>query len=370
VPARRPDAGRRRMTPILDEQDVEAVLDMGSCLDAVRGAFHDLGTGEAVNRPRTHAYTRLEDGSFYNLKSMDGGSPRIGLHAIRVCSEVAVERQVGGVWREQKVGRAEGGRFVGLVLLFDLTTTELVAIIHDAGLQRMRVGATSAVAAEQLSRPDSTRVGMFGAGWQAWPQLEALALVRPIEQVVVMSVRRQQTERFAREAQRRLGVPVVVAGSAREVVEGADIVVCATSSMEPVFDGDWLTPGQHVNSLQGSELDDTTHGRADVVCVRTRERPRHYRREVDDWYRYASDHRRERIPETTHVCTLGELVAGIDAGRRDPSEITLFGGSGTGPSSGLGIQFAAVGRSVLDRCRDLGRGRTIPSDWFLQEHHP
>lgn len=358
------------MTLILNEADIERVLDMQTCLQAIRDAFTDLGNGEAVNRPRTHAYTKVGSGEYYTLKSMDGGSPRIGLHALRVSSEVSVETQISGRWRETKRPLARGGGYVGLVLLFDMASTELVAVLHDAGIQRLRVGATSGLAADLLARPAAKTVGLFGAGWQALPQLEALALVRPLEEVRVISTQRESAEAFAVEASDRLGIEVRAVASPEEAVRGADIIACATSSMEPVFDGSWLQPGQHVNSLQASELDNLTHERADVVCVRAVEESLHFRREADAWYRFAMEHQRDRIPDRSRMRTLGELLVGRSVGRTSEDQISLFGGSGTGPSSGLGLQFAAVGKVVLDRCRALGVGRDLPTEWFVEKHHP
>lgn len=164
------------MTLILSETDIESVLTMKDCLRVLEETFNDFGLGHAVDRPRTHTYSYLEPGTFYNFKSMDGGIPRYGVHALRICSEVVQEQNVLGKARQEKLSLAHDGRYVGLLLLFDMTTTEPLAIMQDAGSQRMRVGATSGLASKFLARKDSTRVGLFGTGWQAKPQIEALSL--------------------------------------------------------------------------------------------------------------------------------------------------------------------------------------------------
>jgi alanine dehydrogenase len=359
------------VTLILSEEDIEQVLRVEDCVRVLEETFRDFGLGHAVSRPRTHTYTYLEPDTFYNFKSMDGGVPRYGVHALRISSEVVQAQNHFGRLREVKLPRATGGRYVGLVMLFDIHTTEPLAIMQEAGIQRMRVGSTSAIAAKHIARNDAKRVGIFGTGWQAKPQITALAEVRDLELVKVYSLNPENRARFVAEMATCCDFPVVAAENPREVVEGADIVVCATNSQEPVFDGAWLQPGQHVNSLQAGELDKTTHLRADAIIVRAFEQSRLYvqsnapQRPIHsakmDSFAKGFDHK---------LIALGEIVAGQKKGRTSEQDITLFGGSGTGPSSGLGIQFAAVGKIVYDSARKKGLGYEIPTSYLTETHHP
>src|SRR5436190_15864902 len=102
---------------------------------------------------------------------MDGSIPRLGVHALRVTSDLTHERNGGLGRRRDKIAAAPGGRYVGLVLLFDIETLVPLAIVHDGFLQRMRVGATSAVAARRLARAGARVAGVIGAGWQAGAQI-------------------------------------------------------------------------------------------------------------------------------------------------------------------------------------------------------
>src|SRR3954447_10939213 len=136
---------------------------MEDCIRALEGSFGDLARGEAIDRPRSHTYTALGEGRHYLFKSMDGALPRLGVHALRISSDLTWEHD----GRRDKVPAAPGGRYVGLVLLFDQATLVPLAILHDGYLQRMRVGATSALAADRLARPDVHVAAVVGAGWQA-----------------------------------------------------------------------------------------------------------------------------------------------------------------------------------------------------------
>ena len=118
------------MTLILSEEDIDQVLRVEDCVRVLEETFCDFGLGHAVSRPRTHTYTYLEPDTFYNFKSMDGGVPRYGVHALRISSEVVQTQKHFGRVREAKLPRAGGGRYVGMVMLFDMQTTEPLAIMQ------------------------------------------------------------------------------------------------------------------------------------------------------------------------------------------------------------------------------------------------
>lgn len=357
------------MTLILSNQDVQAALTMQDCVEVLEQVFADYGQGQASNRPRSHTYTPMGPGRFYLFKSMDGSWPRAGVHALRFSSDVTVEAVREGVLKRTKDPVAPGGRWLGLVLLFSLETTELLAIIQDGYLQRMRVGATSAVAARHLAPPGVRVGGMLGTGWQAGAQLLGLRQVLPaIERFYVFSPDSGRRQAFAAEWTDRLGVPVVAVDAPEQAVEEAQLLVGATNALEPVIFGRWLKPGMHVNSVQGHELDGEVLERADLLVVRDREQPT-FHTAGDLWPQEARGQRRFTSEQMARVVTLGEVVCGR-AGRRLPHQITVFGGGGMGGSGGLGIQFAAVAARVYEKARAAGLGREVPTDWFLETMKP
>jgi ornithine cyclodeaminase/alanine dehydrogenase-like protein (mu-crystallin family) len=252
------------------------------------------------------------------------------------------------------------------LLLFSVDTGELLAIMKDRHLQEMRVGATSALAARAMARKESSVAGLFGSGGLAGPQLLGLASCFKLTQVKVYSPSEDHRRRFVERMRERLQVEVVAAREPREVVAGSDIVACATNSFQPVFDGRWLEPGQHVNSVQAWELDRTTFERARHVIVRSM---------VQSIYAQMGDEGtwqepiREDVREIVQpkLCTLGDALLG-KVHRQSEGEITLHGGTGSGGSSGLGgTQFAAIGHLIYQKAVKLGLGRDLPSEWFLQK---
>lgn len=356
------------MTLLLSNDDVLRVLAPEPCIDALEIAFRDLAAGEAVNRPRSHTYTPLGEGHWYLFKSMDGAIPRLGVQAIRMSSDHTHEFARDGKRRREKLAMASGGRYVGLVMLFDIRTLEPLAIIQDGELQRMRVGCTSALAAKHLALPDARVVGLIGSGWQATTQLLALVKVRDLREIRAYSTNAERLRVFCRDMASRLGRDVKPVASTREAIEGADIVACATNSHDPVLDGEWLAPGQHVGSVQSHELDWRTLERAALIVVRSREAAT-FHHPPGNAPVEAGEIKRLDERLAAKVAELGEVIVGR-SGRRSPSDITLFTGGGLGVSSGLGIQFAAVGHAVYQAAKAAGVGRELPTEWFLETAKP
>lgn len=356
------------MTLLLSNADVESVLTMPDCIAALELTFRAQGSGGAVNRPRSHTYTELGPSRQYLFKSMDGAVRDLGVHALRFSSDLVHEvTDRSGRRTRSKQPAAPGDRYVGLVLLFDLETLVPLAIMPDGYLQRMRVGATSALAARHLARGDATTAGLVGAGWQAGGQLLGLHAVIGLERCLVFSPDPGRRHAFCAEYG-DLGFEVLPAASVEEVVAESDVLAMATNALEPVLRGEWLRPGQHVGSVQGYELDGACFERADLIVVRSKEPSTyHYAPGRAPW---EAEHEPE-LPASvlTKMVELAAVVGGA-SGRQDDGEVTLFTGSHSGASAGLGIQFAAVGQAVYASARAQGVGIELPTDWFTQQERP
>lgn len=352
------------MTLLLTNEDVEQVLDMASSLDALEPVYRDLPAGRAVNRPQTHTYLPGPlPGSSYCLKTVEGGATALGVMAIRLTSDVLRAETRDGVTRRLKVPAAPGGRFLGLVLLFSLEHGGLLAILPDGIIQRLRVGASSALATRAMARADARTVGLIGAGAQAAAQLLGLVLVRRPERVYVYSPTPERRRAFAADMRARLELPVEAVDSARAAVEGADIVLAATNSATPVLDAAWLRPGQHVAFIREFEMSDAVLARADRVVVHTRQGDIDHHTPAGR-ADLADTQRGRGIPWGQYP-DLADVLAGLAPGRESPDELTLFMNN-----FGVGIQFATLGACAYERARARGLGRELPDDWFLQAIQP
>ena len=185
------------MALLLTNDDVESVLDVAGAIAAMEAAYRDLADYRAVNVPRTDAYAPDPSGDrTYALKFFAGLIPRTGLAALRIDSDVISWEPYHGNLRKEKRG-VSADRWNGLVLLYSVTNGELVGIMPDGVVQRMRVAATNALGARYLARPDAAVYGLLGTGWQAGAQIQAVAAVRNLREIRVFSPNRDHRERFA-----------------------------------------------------------------------------------------------------------------------------------------------------------------------------
>lgn len=349
------------MTLLLSNEDVEAALGMAECIEAMEIAYRDLGTLAGGNGVRSEilAPTSRKE-ALYSLLTMNGVSPRFGIGAVRINSDILTWPNAAAGRRRVKVPAAPNRRYVGLVLLFDTHSGTPLAIYPDGIVQRMRTGATCGLAAKYLARQDAREAALIGTGWQSGAQVMAICAVRTIKRIRCYSPRREQREAFAREIGRKLNVEIVAVAEPREAVAGADIVMCATNSMEPVFDAGWLAPGMHVSSLKRLELDPRVVAAADVVFTHVREAESRTIRTAGADLAKETEQQKAAFSSTIRQAArpeLSDLLLGRKPGRQSDREVTLFLNY-----AGLGYQFAATGHVIYNNARKRGLGRQLDTD--------
>jgi ornithine cyclodeaminase/alanine dehydrogenase-like protein (mu-crystallin family) len=357
------------MTLILSNGDAEKILSMPDVIVAFEQAYVELREGKAVTRTRANSYTKTSrSDAAYCLKSMDGIVPSLGVGAVRINSDLITSPKDKSGERKVKVPSAPGGRYVGLILLFSSETGEPLAIFPDGVLQRMRVGAASGLGAKYLAREDARTVGMLGAGWQAGSQLMAVCAVRNVETVRVFSPTKANREAFAAEWSARQGVKIVPVDSPEAAMKGADIAICATNTLVPVFFERWVEPGMHMSSIKRQEIEPAAVRRADIIAVHSRDgkpiivmaKDVH----VAEYENEGKEDKKDRI-DYAPLPTLPDLITGNAPKRTSPEQITCFLNN-----IGLGFQFAAVGGVFYQRAKAAGLGRELPTDWFTEDVHP
>lgn len=357
---------------VLTNDDVERVFDAEECLRVLELAYKEYSSGSAANRPRNHTYFPVEDPRFpgfrFRFKSQEGGNVSSGVWALRITSDMAgTEMLPGGVKRRRLLPIATGDRYCGLITLYSMERLEPLAIIHDSYIQKMRVGATSALGIRELANPDIRVAGLFGSGWQAQSHLQYMLHVRPsIEEVRVYSPTPEHRTAFAREWSERTGKRIIAVDDPEDAVVGCRLVTCATAGFDPCFDGDALEPGTHVTCITSPdgtamrrELDDRTFDRAGVIVVLSREQV-HHDNQVD-----ILGPVEKGLRSFDDIVELGGLLLDGSRGRSDPEQITVFANN-----TGMGLQFAAVGRFVLQRAEEMGLGHEVPTEWLLEDTSP
>ena len=312
----------------ITEDQVKELLPMRECLQVLEELFRQAGEGQTLNQPRSRI--RMPQGLFHLMSGATGDSSAFGLKAYTTFP----------------------GPSQAMVLLYDGVTGQLLAILEATHLGQIRTGAASGVATKYMARPDATTLGIIGTGYQARSQVAAVCGVRPIQRVRCYSRKPENREAFAEEMAEALGVTVAPVATPEECVDGVDIVVTVTNSRRPVFPGEALKEGVHINAAGSNhwmrqEVDETTVRRCTVIVVDDLTQAK---KECGDLL-YPLE---RGIIQWEQVHELKEMVAGHVNGRPHERAITLF------ESQGVAIEDVAAALHVYRKAREIGVGVEVP----------
>jgi alanine dehydrogenase len=358
------------MTLILSNEDVEHILTMPDCIGALEEAYAELAEGRGISRQRSDCITptSYSPDAIYGLKSMDGVVPKLGVGAIRINSDIVTNPLVGNSRRRVKIPAAPNQRYVGLVLLFSTHNGEPLAIFPDGVLQRMRVGATNGLGVKYMSRHNAQSLAILGSGWQAETQVTAACSVRSITSIRCFSPNKDNRIAFAQRIAEITGIDTHAVDQPEDAIAGADIVMCGTNSLDPVFFHKWIEPGMHISSIKKPEVEPAailaaqhvavhTHDTAPILVV-AQNAPFQEKTKEAGW-------NAARNLDFKKFPTLPDLIVGRAPGRLSDEDVTCFLNN-----LGLGYQFAAVGSVIYKRAVEQKLGHDLPTDWFTETVHP
>ena len=288
----------------ITEDDVRRLLPMTKAIELLSEAFEEWRAGQAQN----HARRRLVLPTGAVLHSLAGACGRY------FGTKVYSTHPKHGAWFH--------------VLLYDAETARPLAFIEANWLGQIRTGAASGHATALLAKPEAAVLGVIGTGFQAASQVEAMRAVRPIGEVRVWSRSAEKRAAFAAEH------GAIAVGTAEEAVRGADIVVTATSSKDPVLEAGWLAPDAHINAMGSNqaakrELPREAVERCALIAVDSIEQSKI---ESGDLVANGLDWADPRLVEIKDV-----------VGRPAPAGVTLF------KSNGVGLEDVAVAAYVYER---------------------
>ena len=313
---------------ILTASQVRAALPMRQAIDAMRRAFGQLSAGQADVPLRGRIAT--ENGVSLLMPAHTQGSGDLAVKIISIYD--------GNPGRGLPTVSAT-------VLVLDPATGLPLAFMDGSSLTAIRTGAAGGLGAEILSRPAARRLVLFGAGIQARTQLEAVLTVRAIDHVTIVDPIPESARRLAADLESRPGAPAVkVTTDPAEALRAADIVVAATTSRTPVFDGRDLAPGVHVTAVGSfmpdvQEIDATTVKRAYVV--------------VDSRSAALEEAGDLIIPNAAVDAEIGQIINAERPGRQSDDQITLF------KTVGVAVQDAVAAAAVLARAEAEGIGTVV-----------
>ncbi|MCI0641513.1 MAG: ornithine cyclodeaminase family protein [Gemmataceae bacterium] len=312
---------------ILNEDDVRQLLTMEMALEAVEQALKKQALDEAVNIPRSRAQT-----DHAVLHVMSASAKTLGYMGFKAYST-----------------SRKGAHFhVGL---YDGKAGTLLALIQADYLGQIRTGAASGVATQYMARPEAQEVGLFGSGKQACTQLLAVCNVRRIRHVHVYSPNEERRRQFAADMAPLCGCDIDPVPRPELAAQDKDIIITATSSREPVLNGNWISEGTHLNVIGSNflgkaEVDSVAVRRCESIVVDSKDQARIEAGDFTAALEEGSIH-------WSDIHELGQVIVGRFTGRAHPQDVTMF------KSLGIALEDVAVAAKVYEKAMDTGAGKMM-----------
>jgi ornithine cyclodeaminase/alanine dehydrogenase-like protein (mu-crystallin family) len=240
---------------------------------------------------------------------------------------------------------------LGLVLLFEADHGQPVALLDAAEITAIRTAAASGLATRLLARPEAGDLALLGAGEQARSHLEAMLSVRALRRIRVWARNRDKARAFAETEGARHRIAIETSPTVREAIAGADIVCTTTKAREPILQGDWLTPGTHLNVVGSSiaaaaEIDTPAVVKARFFVDRREST-------INEGGEYLRALKSGAINADHILGEIGEVANGSKVGRTSPLDVTLY------KSLGIAPQDLASAHHILEKARAAGVGQVI-----------
>ncbi len=320
---------------ILRGADVRELLPMPECIELMRRTMIAVSEGGVVLPLRTVLVMPEDRGLLGNMSAYLSDPECFGVKLVSLNSRRS----------------AQYSSHLGLVVLFEVDEGRPVALLDAAEITAIRTAAASALATGLLAQPDAGDLAILGAGEQARSHLEAMRCVRPLRRIRVWARDRERAAVFARQTSPQDGPRVEPCATVREAVSGADLICTVTRARDPILQGEWVSPGAHLNVVGSSRADAAEIDTAMVV----RSRMFVDRREstLNEGGEYLRAIRAGAITPEHVIAEIGEVASGLKMGRRAALEVTLY------KSLGIAPQDLASAHYVLDQARRRGVGQSI-----------
>ena len=239
----------------------------------------------------------------------------------------------------------------GAVLLFSAETGELLAMMNASAITAIRTAAVSGVATDLLAGDDACNLAIIGSGVQARSHLAAMSQVRSLKRCRIASRHLEHAQNFAEEMRHHFSFALEPVETVEQALEGADLIVTATTSVEPIVKREWISAGAHLNVVgsstpRGREVDSETMAAASLFVDRRESTVN----EAGDYLSAV----REGVLGPEHIrAEIGEVLRGDKPGRTSPEEITLF------KSLGLAIEDLFAAQYLHQKARELNAGTWV-----------
>jgi alanine dehydrogenase len=308
----------------LSEDDVKSLLTMDDTLEVIEKAFRDHGLGLTQMPSKSYLDFPKYNG---DLRTMPAYLEGLGYAGVKI-----VNSHPGNP--------ANGLPTIMVLLVLNSPVTGVpLAVMGATTITAMKTGAAGAIAAKYLARPESSVVGLVGAGIQAQTQLLALSKVFNLKKVIIADISMERAKALEAECRKFLNCEYQLTTDAKDACD-CDILVTTTPSRKPVVMSSWVKPGTHINAIGADaagkqELETALTKRAKLVVDEVGQAA--HSGEINVPIAEGS------LKYEDIYSQIGMIVAGKVPGRTSPEEVTIF------DSTGLAIQDVATAATIYNK---------------------
>ena len=323
------------MVLVLTSDDVESILTINDTISILEKSFIELSRKQ-VN---------MTDRDVFVLEDKNGW---FGIMSAHMKNMAALGTKLVTVFPKNiEINKPTTQAVISLI---DVNTGELIGIIDGSLITGMRTGATTGIATKYLSKKNSSKLSILGSGFQSKFQLMAICSVRHIKEIFINSPSIDSKSNYIHELEDLLDIPIIIEKNITKLIN-TDILVTSTTSPIPLFDGNLLDNGIHINCI-GAHTKETRE-----VDLRTIEKSKVVVDERSAALREAGELiipiQNGEITDNIIYAELAEIVSGQKPGRLTDDEITLF------KSMGLSLEDISTAKFVFDKAIEKGLGRNI-----------
>ena len=321
---------------LLSEKQVQCLIDIDELIASLEQAHIQYSSGKAVMPVRLVVPLPQIQGRITTMPGFLNEDRALGMKVVTYFQENP-KRNLPAI--------------LATIMLFSVETGKMIAVMDGSYVTAIRTACASAMATRALANTETPVLGILGAGVQARAHIQALTHVRKIERIKIYSPSGTSATRIKQDLEPIVKVAIDVAGSAEEAVRNAGLLVTGSTAKEPIVKSDWLKAGVHINAVGSHrpdyrEIDGLVVARAKVI-VDSREA---IMAECGDILLAI----KEKAIDENHIYgEIGEILAGVRAGRSNAGEITLY------KSVGIAIQDVATANLVYRKALERGVGTFV-----------
>lgn len=327
------------MTPvallILNANDIRSLLSVKDCIPLMRQAMEQRDIG-LVYQPLRTIIAAPEAKGMLGMMPAYTQSPKGDYYGAKIGSFFPMNSRIG-------LDPHQGG-----VLLFSGETGELLAVMNAAEITGIRTAAMSGLATDLLARKNAQRATLVGAGHQAGWQLAALAAVRPLTEVTVVSQNFKNAQEFVRQQQANYAFELKAEKDLRVAVAKADIITTVTNAKMPFLEADWVQAGTHINAVGSSTK---THSE---IYPELMAKSLLFADSIESIQNESGDYinalQAQLVTAADLQGEIGQLITGKKPGRPNDEAITLF------KSLGMALEDVATASALYELAQQQKKG--------------